>query len=531
MEEIEELLRSMNPWWVNENWYKLDSEYSERVRKSPFERRWFRILNQAIKQISQGLGSWDVLILAGPRRTGKTSIMKKLVEYNSSIRKNFIYIVLDEYSIRKKVKEIGLRNILMKIRKELKLKEPLIIMIDEASTIEDWDLHVKNVIDFFVNEGIKFLLIITGSLGLRLIKGSTNILGRRGNIPILRNIQNPGLVLPYKFSEYAEAVPRVENAIRRYGLLKTTDRMRILLKLSDPAIMDADISKIKKVYNKFNDILSALFRIYLLSGGYPLIIYEMVIKNDLKTLDSKWYGEFSRAMLADLKYTSLRRDIAEYILDYLREINDMKPLINLDRLTNYIRARANLSKRDLTEHKVENYIDYFIGTYIMIKAVEITQINHFKINSKEKSHIQRRIKLFVTDPFIYHSIKFKDSLDPFKDSRKLLENATQTGILVEHITCAHLLRLPNPILYYHLQEREGQTIREIDCILHYMRKYIPIEVKFTENEKRIKEEADKTIQCLKNLNINSRLIMISKNIFVIEKDYVIIPAHIFLLLF
>ena len=188
--------------------------------------------------------------------------MKKLVEHNYDKEgKNFIYMVLDDYAMRKMVKEIGLKYVLSRVKK--RLTEPLVIIIDEASAVEDWDVHVKNVIDSFVREGVKFLLIVTGSLGLRLIKGSTNILGRRGDIPALRNIANPGVILPYKFSEYAEALQRVREFIRFYDLLTREERGRILLKLAEPEAIDTSFWKIEKAYDEFNELLARLFRIYL----------------------------------------------------------------------------------------------------------------------------------------------------------------------------------------------------------------------------------------------------------------------------
>ena len=50
-------------------------------------------------------------------------------------------------------------------------------------------------------------------------------------------------------------------------------------------------------------------------------------------------------MLEDLKYTSLRMEVAQRVLDYLREVNGMSPLTDLNKLENYVRIRANLSKR------------------------------------------------------------------------------------------------------------------------------------------------------------------------------------------
>jgi len=38
-----ETIKKMNPWWENVKWHELDSDYNDRVRKSPFIHRWFWI--------------------------------------------------------------------------------------------------------------------------------------------------------------------------------------------------------------------------------------------------------------------------------------------------------------------------------------------------------------------------------------------------------------------------------------------------------------------------------------------------------
>ena len=57
METLDEIIGEMNPWWKDEKWYESDQDYYERVRKSPFEHRWFRILDRAVKQLMQEMGT------------------------------------------------------------------------------------------------------------------------------------------------------------------------------------------------------------------------------------------------------------------------------------------------------------------------------------------------------------------------------------------------------------------------------------------------------------------------------------------
>jgi predicted AAA+ superfamily ATPase len=516
----------MNPWWENEKWCEQDPDYSERVRKSPFAHRWLWILDKAVKQLVRGEGTYDILVIAGPRRTGKTSVMKKLIEQNyRNIRNNSIYLRLDDYLLRKAVEGVGLKEILSNTIENAKLDEPLIVIIDEASAIDNWDLHIKNVIDSFTSEGKKFLLLVTGSLGLRLIRGSTNILARRGDIPYLSAIANPGVILPYKFSEYADALGLVRQYVRFFNLLKRAEREKILLDLAKPNVLNSNIQRLRILYDRVSVPLQALFDSYLVSGGYPLILYELIIKGRFKQLDRKWYGEFMGSLLQDLKYTNLREDVTRSVLEYFSEINKLSPLVDLNKLESHIRAKVNLSRRDLEKFKIEDYIGYFNEIFIMVKATEIAQIT-------ETTDIAREIKLFIIDPFIIHTIMFKDYSDPLIESRKLLKDPSQMGILVEHTVCSHFLRLTTrPTLYYHVHKQQNRTAGEIDCICHYRHTYIPIEVKYTENEEMLRREAGITSNILNDLNIKSRPIIVSKNMLEIQPNYAIIPANTFLLLF
>ena len=242
-----ETIKRMNPWWDDENWYEQDIDYNERVRKSPFVHRWFWILNRSIHQLLEKQGKYDILVLAGPRRTGKTSLLKRLIEENYSLIKDkTIYLRLDHYILKKEVENLGLTEILLDIIGKEELNEPLIILIDEASVLDNWDLHIKNTIDTFTSEDRNFLLLVTGSLGLRLIQGSSNILARRGDIPYLGSIANPATILPYKFSEYAEAMRSIRMIVRFMRFIKRENRLKALLDLAKPNLLESP--EIQKLY-------------------------------------------------------------------------------------------------------------------------------------------------------------------------------------------------------------------------------------------------------------------------------------------
>lgn len=139
---LQTTLNDWNPWW---------KEKKVRVELIGIERKKTRILNKAIKEK-------EILVLTGPRRSGKTTIMHQLI--NNLLEKGIkpeqvIYINLDDESLI----ETSLETIYLTYRKNKNPNDKVYFFIDEVQEKENWEKFLKKKYD--MREDIKF--VISGS--------------------------------------------------------------------------------------------------------------------------------------------------------------------------------------------------------------------------------------------------------------------------------------------------------------------------------------------------------------------------------
>jgi uncharacterized protein len=154
MEDLRLLIDVQNPHWEK------DFLYPYSIKR--------KILTDLGMQLKNNL----ILSLSGPRRTGKTIALKQLINeliLQGFPRENILYFSFDEasYTPLQIIKAWeGL------ISKKVSGKN-FFIFFDEVQNIEDWAHKLKLIYD---NLGLK--IILSGSAGLRVRKGSESLAGR-----------------------------------------------------------------------------------------------------------------------------------------------------------------------------------------------------------------------------------------------------------------------------------------------------------------------------------------------------------------
>ncbi len=158
MVQIQDILLEKNTWWKAPE--KFSAEYKDRT---------------IYKKIKHYLKERQILALVGLRRTGKTTLMMKIVEdalndnYNSN---SIIFFTFDE------LKNIEIREIL-KVYAELNSKNiadgKLLLLLDEVQKLSNWQDQLKHIYDTYKN--IK--VIISGSESLFIRKKSQETLSGR----------------------------------------------------------------------------------------------------------------------------------------------------------------------------------------------------------------------------------------------------------------------------------------------------------------------------------------------------------------
>ncbi len=154
-ESIINLLQKNNSWW-KENF---NLKFKDR---------------DIYKEIKKYLHLRHIISLTGLRRTGKTTIMKKIIleSLPKYPKENIVYFSFDE------AKEEKLMNILEVYESFMKkdlLKEKFLFLFDELQKVDNWNDQLKTIYDLYPN--IKF--IISGSESLFIRKKTRESLAGR----------------------------------------------------------------------------------------------------------------------------------------------------------------------------------------------------------------------------------------------------------------------------------------------------------------------------------------------------------------
>ncbi len=167
--ELSENVRSFNPWWVGRPGTKL-----------PTFRRW---IFEKLQRLAT-TGITKAVVLRGPRRVGKTILLRQLVEdlLSRGIEaKSIMYVPFDELPTLRGLKEPVLdiarwyeANILQTTFNELAQKnKTAFVLLDEVQNLDAWAPQVKNLVD---NHDVH--VVITGSSSLRIEAGRDSLAGR-----------------------------------------------------------------------------------------------------------------------------------------------------------------------------------------------------------------------------------------------------------------------------------------------------------------------------------------------------------------
>jgi predicted AAA+ superfamily ATPase len=127
---MENLLYEFNPWWEE------DYNFHLKTRE------------KYIRKIREKLKTNRILLLAGLRRVGKSSIMKLMIKSlleKAISKENILYVSLDDFLLDDK----SIIEILEVYRKIMKLKkeEHVYLFFDEITYKEKWQQQLKNLYD------------------------------------------------------------------------------------------------------------------------------------------------------------------------------------------------------------------------------------------------------------------------------------------------------------------------------------------------------------------------------------------------
>jgi predicted AAA+ superfamily ATPase len=167
--EMSENIRSINSWWRNEPALPL-----------PVFHRWpFKRLERLLKE-----GMTPATVLRGPRRVGKTILLRQIIQafLSAGISPHrILYVPFDELPTLRGIQEPVLAitrwyesEILgATFNASARRGKPAFLFFDEVQNLDAWAPQIKNLVD---NHSVRVL--VTGSSSLRIEAGRDSLAGR-----------------------------------------------------------------------------------------------------------------------------------------------------------------------------------------------------------------------------------------------------------------------------------------------------------------------------------------------------------------
>lgn len=309
-----------NPWW----------DPGKSIPESSFPRR---VYFQPFKNLALNFGIRRAAILLGPRRVGKTVMIKQLIAEaiaDGITPKNALYASIDTplYS------NISLENFVNFLDGALK-GEQCLVVFDEVQYLRDWEVHLKDLVDAYPN--VKFVASGSAAAALRL-KSRESGAGRFSDF----------MLPPLTFFEFLEFT-------RKGGLVKEPEPAKYQVE---------DI-----------DALNESFIDYLNFGGYPEAVLNESIRQDPDQF--------------------IRNDIIDKVLlKDLPSLYGIQDIQGLNKLFMYLAyntgAEASLeniaNNSGMAKPTIKKYIEYLESAFLIIKISTVDDTcrtmkreRHFKI--------------------------------------------------------------------------------------------------------------------------------------------------------
>jgi predicted AAA+ superfamily ATPase len=543
---LKRIVKNQNPWHdpVNREWYLKDGalrELMDAVDEGLYKppKIFYFLKKMFFEPLYSNNRAYGVLIIRGPRRIGKTSTLKYMIKdyiqrgYNS---KSFIYLSLDsDELLRDFDKKRYLRELVDEIiRKFKKANEPLIIILDEVTFYKGWARAIKNLIDSgSIGPGIA--LIATGSYSLDLSSAKRELAGRFG--PLGERLRGEQFFYPRRFIEMAEAIlgSKFQSSIRGMFGKGSGRRMGIMEYLAGfQTDRDSLYYGYKNILNErmqayYDDLHNLFENIYLYSGGYPRSIYEAIKSQRTGEINipfARYSDDIFDLLVTDSTKFRLSNVMVKQILSMVKS-----PSMRLS-------SGYGTLTRNLRKDETEKYISYLEASGLFSFLPNISSPAQIDVDSACVTTRNDRLKLIVNDPAAFISIYLcSRGAATFNQVKRLLLEERVREHLFEAVIVSHLRYLPRIRI---APENMGYIITEdeeelADGFAWYLDRsnrlvLLAVEAKYTQKDVDIGEIRRKARILKENFQIKRLIVTTNHKTLVIEDDYAIIPAEIFLLL-
>jgi len=359
--EILRGLRQDNPWWESAG-VPVASEFSK--KRAYFERFKDVALNWEVRRS---------IILMGPRRVGKTVMLKQLIRQmieEGFPRKSLLFVSMDTplYS------GMSPERILELFEKHANLasSERRVVILDEIQYLKNWEVHLKVLTDRYPTT--RFIASGSAAAALRL-KSLESGAGRFTDF----------FLPPLTFAEY------LKFSDLESELIAPGEGMKLLCRAKDI------------------DRLNAAFIDYLNVGGYP----EAVMNPSVRANPEQFLGRdiIDKVLLRDLPSLYGIQDTQELNRLFMTIAYHSGQEINLD----------NLAKSSgVAKNTISRYLEYLEAAFLIVRVRRVD-------DNGRTFQRERHFKAYLTNPSMRAAL-----FTPLRDGDEALGNMAETAVFSQY---------------------------------------------------------------------------------------------------
>lgn len=398
---LEKSLYFHNPWWREK---KVPAEFLP-----SFQRPIIRQLNHYLEFLQR------IIIIKGPRRTGKTTLLYQIAE--TLIAKevnpfNILFLSFDDLNLRQDLDKIF--NLYERIRGKTLKEKHIFCFLDEVHFLKDWSFTVKKYFD--KKYPIKFL--ISSSAASLFRKSLESLAGR--------TVEE--IILPFTFKEFV-----------LYSLREDKGFLQFLKK-----------GKLTPYENE----LQILFQKYLAKGGFPHLLeieepslWQKLLREDV----------LEKVIYRDLVQLYGVRDPEKLEKTFLYLANTTGQLLNLSSLAKNI---------GISRQHLEKYIYYLEQAYL------IFLFNRFSLSPAKTSRSSAKLHLIDSGlSNVFSTVSNQDFIIESMIARHFLSMDSKIFYYRNHFEVDLIVTKQKEVIPVEIKNKEKPEKTDFKGLISFMKKF------------------------------------------------------------